>query len=156
MLFFSWPQFKPFIFYFFFSHDFFLSYSLSWSSELFLLWSEWEIFHVSSCQPVVRKGQQQVQPVRPGKLQEAHSCPKQRDAFNLLCSCIRSQIHSWRGGVSSWKSGSTTHGQFPCVHMRMQSCLDTMTEQVCMPCVSYLYVLLWSAGGCTKHFLCSM
>lgn len=57
---------------------------------------------------------------------------------------------------SSWKSGSTTHGQFPCVHMRMQSCLDTMTEQVCMPCVSYLYVLLWSAGGCTKHFLCSM
>lgn len=72
---------------------------------MFLLVSQWW-----------ERDQQQVQPAQPRKLQEAHSCPKQRDAFNLLCSCIRSQIPSWRNGVSGWKSGCTTDGQFPCAH----------------------------------------
>lgn len=85
-----------------------LSFFLSEVNErffMFLLVSQWW-----------ERDQQQVQPVRPGKLSEAHSCLKQRDTFNLLCSYIRSQIHSWRDGVSGWKSGCMTHGQFPCAY----------------------------------------
>lgn len=118
---------------------------LLFSSELFLLWSEWEIFHVSTCQPVVRKGQQQVQPVRPGKLQEAHSCLKQRDAFNLLCSCIKVKFIA-EGVVWAAEKVDMWHiDNFP-VHVRMQSCLGTKTEQVCTP-----YYLCASSIWCGIH-----
>lgn len=85
-----------------------LSFFLSEVNErffMFLLVSQWW-----------ERDQQQVQPVWPRKLQEAHSCPKQRDAFNLLCSCIRSQICCWRDGVSGWRSGCMTDGQFLCAY----------------------------------------
>lgn len=95
------------------------------------------------------RDQQQVQPVRPGKLQEAHSCPKQRDAFNLLCSCIRSQIHSWRDGVSGWTYNTWT------TSLCMWGCRAAWTLWVSRFAQCVIHVLLWSGGGSTEHFLCS-
>lgn len=144
MFFSSWPQFRPFVFEYIFFHDFSLLYSPS-HSELCLLWSEWGILHVSSCQPVVRKGQQQVQLVSQARKAAGGTLLPEAEGwilFTLPCSCIRSGIHSWRDGVSSWESGrSMTHERFLCVHTRKHSCLDT--EQICIPCYPCASLIKW-------------